>query len=106
MGATAGLPSSETTANTLLFKCRSNVQTRITFFEGFVHKVTHEEHCWINQQWHPNTEQHLLCPKTPTPPPPTSSLAAAPGWKEARDLIGGAFAEGTPGTGLKDEKGL
>ena len=33
-------------------------------------------------------------------------LAAAPGWKEARDLVGGAFAEGTSGSGLKDEKGL
>ena len=33
-------------------------------------------------------------------------LAAAPGWKEARDLIGGAFAEETSGSGLKDEKGL
>ena len=33
-------------------------------------------------------------------------LAAAPGWKEARDLLGGAFAEGTGGSGLKDEKGL
>jgi hypothetical protein len=30
-------------------------------------------------------------------------LAAAPGWKEARDLLGGAFAESTPGPGLKDE---
>ena len=30
-------------------------------------------------------------------------LAAAPGWKEARDLVGGAFAEGTPGPALKDE---
>ena len=33
-------------------------------------------------------------------------LAAAPGWKEARDLLGGAFAEGAPESGLKDEKGL
>jgi hypothetical protein len=30
-------------------------------------------------------------------------LAAAPGWKEARDQVGGAFAEGTPGPGLKGE---
>jgi len=30
-------------------------------------------------------------------------LAAAPGWKEARDLLGGAFAEGMPGPGLRDE---
>ena len=30
-------------------------------------------------------------------------LAAAPGWKEARDSLGGAFAEGTPRPGLKDE---
>ena len=33
-------------------------------------------------------------------------LAAAPGWREARDLLGGAFSEETTGTGLKDEKGL
>ena len=30
-------------------------------------------------------------------------LAAAPGWKEARDLLGGAFAEAAPGPGLKDQ---
>ena len=30
-------------------------------------------------------------------------LAAAPGWKEARDLLGGAFAEGMPGPELRDE---
>ena len=30
-------------------------------------------------------------------------LAAAPGWKEARDLLGGAFAEGMPDPGLRDE---
>jgi hypothetical protein len=29
-------------------------------------------------------------------------LAAGPGWKEARDLLGGAFAD----EGLKDDKGL
>ena len=33
-------------------------------------------------------------------------LAAGPGWKEARDLLGGAFAEGGPDEGLKDDKGL
>ena len=33
-------------------------------------------------------------------------LAAGPGWKEARDLLGGAFAEGCPDEGLKDDKGL
>ena len=32
-------------------------------------------------------------------------LAAGPGWKEARDLLGGAFAEGSPEEGLKDDKG-
>jgi hypothetical protein len=32
-------------------------------------------------------------------------LAAAPGWREARDLLGGAFAEGAPETGLRDGKG-
>ena len=32
--------------------------------------------------------------------------AAGPGWKEARDLLGGAFAEGGPVEGLKDDKGL
>ena len=31
-------------------------------------------------------------------------LAAAPGWREARDLLGGAFAEGASETGLKDDK--
>ena len=30
-------------------------------------------------------------------------LAAAPGWKEARETLGGAFAEGTPSPALKDE---
>jgi hypothetical protein len=30
-------------------------------------------------------------------------LAGAPGWKAARDLLGGAFAEGTPGPELKGE---
>lgn len=30
-------------------------------------------------------------------------LAAAPGWKEARDQVGGAFAEGAPSPGLKGE---
>ena len=30
-------------------------------------------------------------------------LAAAPSWKEARDSLGGAFAEGTPDPGLKNE---
>jgi hypothetical protein len=32
-------------------------------------------------------------------------LAAGPGWREARDLLGGAFAEPPPEEGLKDEKG-
>ena len=32
-------------------------------------------------------------------------LAAAPGWREARDVLGGAFAEGASETGLKDQKG-
>ena len=32
-------------------------------------------------------------------------LAAGPGWKEARDLLGGAFAEGGRDEGLKDDKG-
>jgi hypothetical protein len=32
-------------------------------------------------------------------------LAAGPGWKEARDLLGGAFAGGGPDEGLKDDKG-
>lgn len=32
-------------------------------------------------------------------------LAAAPGWREARDQLGGAFAKGAPPTGLRDEKG-
>ena len=32
-------------------------------------------------------------------------LAAGPGWKEARDLLGGAFAEGRRDEGLKDDKG-
>jgi hypothetical protein len=31
-------------------------------------------------------------------------LAAAPGWREARDLLGGAFAEGPQERGLKDDK--
>jgi hypothetical protein len=30
-------------------------------------------------------------------------LAAAPGWKEAREQLGGAFAEGTPSPRLKGE---
>ena len=33
-------------------------------------------------------------------------LAADPGWREARDALGGAFAEGSPEEGLKDDKGL
>ena len=32
-------------------------------------------------------------------------LSAAPGWKEARDVVGGAFADPSPEEGLKDEKG-
>jgi len=32
-------------------------------------------------------------------------LAAAPGWREARDVLGGAFAEGASESGLKDRKG-
>jgi hypothetical protein len=32
-------------------------------------------------------------------------LAAAPGWREARDVLGGAFAEGTSESGLKEQKG-
>ena len=32
-------------------------------------------------------------------------LAAAPGWREARDVLGGAFAEGASESGLKDQKG-
>ena len=32
-------------------------------------------------------------------------LAAGPGWREARDLLGGAFAEGAHEQGLKDDKG-
>jgi hypothetical protein len=32
-------------------------------------------------------------------------LAAGPGWREARDSLGGAFAEGSPEEGLKDDKG-
>jgi hypothetical protein len=32
-------------------------------------------------------------------------LAAAPGWREARDQLSGAFAEATEESGLKDEKG-
>jgi hypothetical protein len=32
-------------------------------------------------------------------------LAAGPGWREARDALGGAFAEGGPEEGLKDDKG-
>ena len=30
-------------------------------------------------------------------------LAAAPGWKEARDQLGGAFADSAPSPGLKSE---
>ena len=30
-------------------------------------------------------------------------LAVAPGWKEARDQLGGAFADRTPSPGLKGE---
>jgi hypothetical protein len=33
-------------------------------------------------------------------------LAAGPGWREARDLLGGAFADDAPEEGLKDDKGL
>jgi hypothetical protein len=32
-------------------------------------------------------------------------LAAGPGWREARDSLGGAFAEPQPEEGLKDDKG-
>ena len=32
-------------------------------------------------------------------------LAAGPGWKEARDLLSGAFAEAPAEEGLKDDKG-
>ena len=32
-------------------------------------------------------------------------LAAAPGWREAREVLGGAFAESPPDSGLKDQKG-
>ena len=32
-------------------------------------------------------------------------LAAGPGWREARDLLGGAFAEPPSEEGLKDDKG-
>ena len=32
-------------------------------------------------------------------------LSAGPGWKEARDVIGGAFADPSLEEGLKDEKG-
>ena len=32
-------------------------------------------------------------------------LAAGPGWKEARDVLGGAFAEPPSGEGLRDGKG-
>jgi hypothetical protein len=32
-------------------------------------------------------------------------LAAGPGWKEVRDVLGGAFAEPPSGEGLKDDKG-
>lgn len=32
-------------------------------------------------------------------------LAAGPGWKEARDVLGGAFAEPPPEERLKDDKG-
>jgi hypothetical protein len=32
-------------------------------------------------------------------------LAAGPGWKEARDVLGGAFAEPPSGEGLRDDKG-
>jgi hypothetical protein len=31
-------------------------------------------------------------------------LAAGPGWREARDFLGGAFAESPTTEGLKDEK--
>ena len=33
-------------------------------------------------------------------------LAAGPGWREARDVLGGAFAEAPSSSGLKDDKGL
>ena len=32
-------------------------------------------------------------------------LAAGPGWKEARDVLGGAFAEPASEEGLRDDKG-
>ena len=32
-------------------------------------------------------------------------LAAGPGWTEARDVLGGAFAEPPSGEGLRDDKG-
>jgi hypothetical protein len=32
-------------------------------------------------------------------------LAASPGWREARDQLGGAFAEGPSGEALRDDKG-
>jgi hypothetical protein len=32
-------------------------------------------------------------------------LAAGPGWKEARDVIGGAFAEPPSGQELRNDKG-
>jgi hypothetical protein len=32
-------------------------------------------------------------------------LAAGPGWKEARDVLGGAFADPATEEGLKDDKG-
>jgi hypothetical protein len=32
-------------------------------------------------------------------------LAAGPGWREARDLLGGAFAEPPHEEGLKDDQG-
>jgi hypothetical protein len=32
-------------------------------------------------------------------------LAAGPGWREARDGLGGAFAESRPEEGLRDDKG-
>lgn len=32
-------------------------------------------------------------------------LAAGPGWKEARDAVGGAFADPSQDEGLKNEKG-
>lgn len=32
-------------------------------------------------------------------------LAAGPGWRQAREILGGAFAQEADGAGLKDVKG-